>query len=423
MISIWKWHLVALVRKLWVRAALYALLGVVTALVAAGAEKVLPTGTASTFGAGSVETILTILASSMLAVTTFSLGTMVSALASASQNATPRAVALLMQDSTTQNVLATFLGTFLYSLVGLIALKAGLYGAGGRLVLFLVTLVIVAMIVLTMLRWIAHLSDFGRIQDVIARVESAAEGALRVRMASPTLGCHPRRGPPPHGAAAVLPGKVGYVQHLDSAALQGVAAAAGVQVHVEALPGSFVDPGRPLAFVAGQAEADILDRVAAAFTIGTVRRFDQDPRFALSVLSEIASRALSPAVNDPGTAIDVIGRAVRLLAPWAERREVELRHPLVWLPEIRVEDLFDDVFRPIARDGAALVEVQIRLHKALAVLSRLSHADFGRAALRQSNEALARAEAALTIEADRAILRALNAAVRGDPAGVGPAGI
>lgn len=78
------------------RASLYALLGVVTALIAARAQVLLPTGVGQGFGVGVVETILTILASSMLAVTTFSLGIMVSALAGAARNATPRAVTLLM---------------------------------------------------------------------------------------------------------------------------------------------------------------------------------------------------------------------------------------------------------------------------------------------------------------------------------------
>jgi uncharacterized membrane protein len=420
MFSVWKWRLLAFTRKLWVRAALYALLGVVTALVAAGAQVLLPPGAGQGFGAAAVETILTILASSMLAVTTFALGIMVSALAGAAQSATPRAVALLLQDGTTQNVLATFLGTFLFSLVGIIALKAGLYGAGARLVLFAVTLVMVAVIVLTMLRWIAHLSQFGRMRDVLSRVERAAEVALKARMTAPYLGGHPRRGPLPDDAHAVAPEAVGYVQHLDTGALQAVAEAAEVQVHVAALPGAFVEPSRPLAYVAGQADEAARARIAGAFTIGPVRHFEQDPRFGLQVLAEIASRALSPAVNDPGTAIDVLGRAVRLIAPWAERREVKLLHPQVWVPEISAGDLFEDLFRPIARDGAALVEVQMRLHKALAALARLDPEDFGRAAARQSDEALARAEAALVVEVDREVLRGLNAVVRGASNGAGP---
>lgn len=64
-------------------------------------------------GAEAVDNILNILASSMLAVTTFSLSIMVTAYGSATTNVTPRATRLVVEDVTTQNVLATFIGSFL----------------------------------------------------------------------------------------------------------------------------------------------------------------------------------------------------------------------------------------------------------------------------------------------------------------------
>jgi uncharacterized membrane protein len=51
-----------------------------------------------------------------------------------------------------------------------------------------------------------------------------------------------------------------------------------------------------------------------------MRYFHEDPRFGLITLSEIASRALSPAVNDPGTAIQIISSHVRLFSLWAEKQ-------------------------------------------------------------------------------------------------------
>ncbi len=55
----------------------------------------------------------------------------------------------------------------------------------------------------------------------------------------------------------------------------------------------------------------------------TNRTFEDDPRFGLIVLSEIADKALSPGVNDPGTAIDVIGTLVRLFTLWQSPPEKE----------------------------------------------------------------------------------------------------
>ena len=89
---------------------------------------------------------------------------------------------------------------------------------------------------------------------------------------------------------------------------------------VVSLPGTFAAPDTVLAGVhAESGEMSGIDRgsIAKAFLIGDARVFDDAPRLGLIVLSEIASRALSPAVNDPGTAIDVIGMLVRLFVLWS----------------------------------------------------------------------------------------------------------
>ena len=165
MISKWQWLLAQLTRTLWIRATLYVVLALAAALLAVLIERLLPGPLPVDIGADAVDRILDILASSMLAVTTFSLSVMVAAYSTATSNVTPRATRLLMQDTTTQNVLGTFIGAFLFSLVGLVALSTGAYGESGRVVLFAITLLVIALIVVTILRWIDHLSRFGRVGD------------------------------------------------------------------------------------------------------------------------------------------------------------------------------------------------------------------------------------------------------------------
>jgi uncharacterized membrane protein len=84
------------------------------------------------------------------------------------------------------------------------------------------------------------------------------------------------------------------------------------------------------------------------------------PRFGLITLSEIASRALSPAVNDPGTAIQIISSHVRLFSLWAETGDGKKGrgkdNDRIAVPELVIGDLFEDAFRPIARDGAGNIE-------------------------------------------------------------------
>jgi uncharacterized membrane protein len=148
--------------------------------------------------------------------------------------------------------------------------------------------------------------------------------------------------------------------------------------------------------------------VRGAFSVSDERSFDQDPRFGLCVLAEIASRALSPAINDPGTAIDVMGRAVRILGVWADDDpKARVEYPHVHVPGLSLADLFDDIFAPIARDGAGIAEVQIRLQKTFVALAAFEGQErYADNAARHARHALARAEAAIAFAPDLERVRA-----------------
>lgn len=442
--SRWQWLLMQTVRRLWVRATLIGALGVVAAIAAALTERFIPWRMPGDIDADAVNSILSIIASSMLAVTTFSLSVMTSAYGSATNTVTPRATRLLIEDTVTNNTLSTFVGSFLFSIVGLIVLKTGAYGPRGRFVLFVVTIAVIALVVVALLRWIDHLTRLGRVGETTERVERATQAALQARLEMPFLGgrqLDASRVAPPGGATPVPAGRTGYVQHVDMVALQARADAMSGEIRVLAIPGSFVHPHTSLATIEGGPapatsegagasgfEGGRRDRarppdddgaaIRDAFAIGTTRSFDQDPRFGLIVLAEIAMRALSPAVNDSGTAIDIIGRFARLLALWAEGTgqqdtdiaghtgsHGEARFPCVWVPPLATADMFDDAFRLLARDGAAQVEVQVRLQKTLRALAEMGDADFREAARYQARLAMARAESAMTLEDDRRRVR------------------
>ncbi len=414
--SRWLWHLLRITRRIWFRASLFSLLAVLTALLAIWLAPYIPDDLPAKIGSDAVDNILSIIASSMLAVTTFSLSTMVTAYGAATSNVTPRATQLVIEDTTTQNVLATFVGSFLYSLVGIIVLSTGAYGQQGRVVLFAVTVLVIVLIVVTLLRWMDHLAQLGRVANTTQKVEGAALAAMRARHTRPYLGgrpLHDSESQVPPGALPLFPDTIGYVQHLDMGALSHWARRNSAEIYVSALPGDFIDPTEPVAWVAGALGEEDAEEVRRCFTVGDMRSFDQDPRFGASVLSEIASRALSPGINDPGTAIDVIGRAVRVLAAWAEPPDMAdaVEFPAVHVPPVNLEDLFDDLFTPIARDGAGVVEVAIRLQKALLTLARLGDERFAMSSARHSREALERAEGELAIEADKQRVRAVAAEV------------
>lgn len=414
--SKWRWWLNQVVRRIWFRATLFSILGVATALIAVAVSPYIPRELPTKIGADAVDKILGIIASSMLTVTTFSLSTMVSAYSAATTNVTPRATKLVMEDSTTQNVLATFVGSFLFSLVGIIALTTGAYGDQGRVILFVVTLGVIILIIVTLLRWIDHLSRLGRVTETIERVERATTEALEAWLATPFLGGHRLEENDPRAAYPNTPirrDEVGYVQHVDAGVLFEIAEEFDLQIALVATAGKLVAPTIALAWIVGDAPEEVQKRVASAFTIGDVRSYDQDPRFGAAVMAEIASRALSQAVNDPGTAIDVISRAIRILAIWDKQpTDQEIIYPRLYVAPLRLEDLFDDLFVPIARDGASILEVALRLQKAFLTLSQFGKAKFKTVALKHSETALLRSEASAMIKDDLDRLRPVVAMVR-----------
>ena len=235
MLARWRWVLHQLTKRLWFRASLFSLLGIATALLAVVFKDYIPESLPARIGADAVDKILGIIASSMLAVTTFSLSTMVSAYGAASSGVTPRATTLVMEDTTTQHALATFSGSFLFSLVGIIALSTGAYGTQGRVLLFAVTIAVVILIVYTLLRWIDHLSKLGRVGETIDRVEQAAIDAINHRVQWPHLGASPYlcESVIPSSALIITSQHTGYVQHIDVQALGAIAKADEIQIFVE----------------------------------------------------------------------------------------------------------------------------------------------------------------------------------------------
>lgn len=408
--SRWSWLLLKIARKLWFRAALFSALAVLTALLSAVLASYIPYQITATIGAEAVDQILSILASSMLAVTTFSLTTMVQAYAAATSNVTPRATVLLIEDRTAQNAMSTFLGTFLYSIVGIVALSTGIYGENGRVILFVVTIAVIAWIVVTLLRWIGHLSYFGQVGETTRRVEEQAEQGIQHWIDTPYMGGRPAVALPV-GARPIYPTSTGYIEHIDMGGLSDAMEAAVGELHLTELPGAYVHTKGAIAWMTGSVDEERLASVRGAFTIGPARTYGHDPRVGLIVLAEIASRALSPGINDPGTAISVIGAATRILIRWADALPLpvadEPRYPRIFVPPLSTFDLFDDAFRPIARDGAAMVEVGIRLQKSLAILALQPSVEVQSAARHQSREALARFKSKLDIENDIAILEDL----------------
>ncbi|MDI2131833.1 DUF2254 domain-containing protein [Yinghuangia seranimata] len=218
---------------------------------------------------------------------------------------TPRVIRLYVRSRVAKAAFALFLCTFLFSLrvqKGRVTAEEAQPFVSSFVAMGLViaSLVLFVVYVHTTLRMM-------RVTYVIATV--AGETALQLWYLERRDG-HPPDGPP----TAVVPyhGLGGVLRYVDVNRLTRIARGHDTVLRIVPRVGDFVADGTPLVEVYGGTAPDA-GPVARALRLGTERSMHQDFAYGFRQLSDIAARALSPAVNDPTTAVHAFDRIHMLL--------------------------------------------------------------------------------------------------------------
>jgi uncharacterized membrane protein len=358
-------------------------------------------------------TVLALFASSMLTVATFSLQSIATSAGSVSASTTPRAAVHVVTDARGRVAVASFIAAFVYAVVGILSLVALEFGELGRLMLFVGLIMIVAIVLLAFITWVDQVLKLGRQQFAVARLLENARRSLTPGSAY-AFGALAWDEEVPDGAAPVHHERVGRILTVDTVRAQEIADANDVHLVLTVRPGDTVEPTVPVAWVvaddpstADEVATECARDIRSVFDLELQRSQDQDVRFNVLMLGETADRALSPGVNDPGTAIVVLDLLLSFFVDWCgERREAvakEVHAPRVRMPVLHADQLVNDAFGPIARDGASIVEVGIRMQKVLAAMTRLGDPELAEAARSMSRTALGFARPALHDEQRRRV--------------------
>jgi uncharacterized membrane protein len=234
----------------------------------------------------------------------------------------PRLVLWIVRDRVLWHSLGVFTATFLYSLAAIAWLDRNHSGNvpffSGWLVILLL-LASVAMLValigrislFQIRRMLTLTGDYGRsvIQEVYPSLElpitTVAPEELQLYSQTQTL---------------FHIGRPRAIQGLDERTLLALSSSAGAVVEVISYIGDFVVEGSLLLRVRGGSRNIEANALRQTFEMGEERTFEQDPRYALRLLVDIAIKALSPAVNDPTTAVQALDQIEDLLRRLGSRR-------------------------------------------------------------------------------------------------------
>jgi uncharacterized membrane protein len=157
------------------------------------------------------------------------------------------------------------------------------------------------------------------------------------------------------------------IQSLDIARLAGLAERSGGVIEMESGVGDTLVEGTRVLFVYAAREPIDKPALWKAIKTGSQRTFEQDPKYAIRLLVDIAIRALSPAVNDPTTAVQAIDQIEDLLVRLGRRRlEIgEIRNTAGSLVLVCQTPTWDDFL------GLAVEEIRAYGAQSLQVVRRL----------------------------------------------------
>jgi uncharacterized membrane protein len=179
------------------------------------------------------------------------------------------------------------------------------------------------------------------------------------------------------GEISVPNERSGYIRFIDLDYLLALAKAYHIRIRLQRRVGHFVPENVPLMRVTREERVtpEVKTQLLAAFDIGPARTMQQDVEFGVIQIVDIALRAISPAVNDPSTAISCIDQLSRILIRWISRIPPTSYfygppHVLrLIVPWIDFNGLLDTAFEQIRHYSASDIAVSLRLLRAFGDLA------------------------------------------------------
>ena len=267
----------------------------------------------------TADTILQVMASSMLTFVGVVFALTLVGLQLASSQLSPRVIRTFVRSGVTKAAFGVFLANFAFAITALAFDNLEDSAAASRTIMAAVVLLTLAVGV-----FVIYVTSTMRLLEVgwvITAVANEARDALRkaspaedryIVAEAPDLTRHPRVVHLPSVDHRGYSGELGTVLGIDRARLARLAAEHDCVVELLPRMGEYVATGGPVFAVHGGSSPED-DRLLACLDLGRSRTLYQDPSFGIRQLVDVATQALSPAINQPSTAVQVIDRLHDLL--------------------------------------------------------------------------------------------------------------
>lgn len=320
--------------------------------------------------------MLSAIAGSMITIAGVGFSITIVALAQASTQYSPRVLRNFMRDRSNQVVLGMFVGVFAYCLVVLRNIVSGTDGefvpALAVFIGFLLSIVGVG----SLIYFIHHIATSIQASHMLASITAETITALERTCRETATNAAPQKSEPPgEDWFSLVSDTTGYLQRIEVKDLVALACKNDITIKMAEGVGQFVIQDQPFAWASRKPAESVVVAVNNCCAVGEYRTVDQDAGFGIRQIVDIALKALSPGINDTGTAISCLDYLSAILCRMANMEFEPLKHyadgKLRLVVQRRsfadfVNDAFDQILENATKNKAVL------LH-AVSVLERLSN--------------------------------------------------
>jgi uncharacterized membrane protein len=321
------------------------------------------------------QIILAGIAGSIMTVVSIVFAILLMTLTLASMQFSPRIIVSFSQDKVTQWTLGIFLGTFLYCMGALPAARSLPYPFAPIDTVVGAMLLAIACVA-WLLFFIHHISRAISVNYIVDKIASDTEAVIDELLPRRRNHLGYRNATAPtviEWDARVPSNSSGYIRFIDTARLTAVAKEHRIRIRVLRRVGQFLPEGVSLLAISrgDRLSPAAIDDLLGAFDLGPSRTLQQDIEFGVLQIVDIALKAISPAVNDPTTAISCVDQLSRILIRCASRepQDAFLYDPpgvvRVSVPWIGFSGLLESAFEQIRMYSKGDVAVSLRLLRAL----------------------------------------------------------
>jgi uncharacterized membrane protein len=374
---------------------------------------------------GEIRTMLVNMAGTILATAGVVFTLLTLPLSTVAAQYGSRLLRVFLGDRTTQLVLGMFVGTFVYCLAAALSIPPAVVEPEGPQITATVGLLLMLATFSSLILLVQHISTMLQAPNIAAAAGAELRNVVRAEIPEEI-----RSGGQNFAKAgealveadgyAVQVRRTGYIQYIDPDTLFGLAKEKNLVIRLQHKPGYFVwrDTVVALVWPAGHVDEELDQEIRQAFRLGSSRTPTQDVAYAVNQLVEMAVRAMSPAINDPFTAmtcLDYIGEGLALFIrqgekdPYFHDQNGQLR--LIFEP-VSFDELLSSAFDMLRHYSCDNASVLLHMLEVIDDISQETVSpEASQALLDHVNLILAESQAGKLIEQDLQLIRRSSEAV------------